>query len=157
MNNVGMGGSRTSTLMTITTLCFQKGRQLTVYKIQFNFPLFRGFCSKAYSRVNTWYKENIGREYVYTLDDCLSVFNCFFAYYEAYRKQIHPNLKVDNIESIIRHMPCLGVDSNTYIEPHEYEEIIKAYFNAPLDCDFRINHFMSGDIRLLRCYEAGII
>ena len=41
------------------------------------------------------------------------------------------------------------------ILPNDYPALIEAYFSQDFkNCDYSIAHFMSGDIRALRYYEA---
>ena len=87
----------------------------------------------------------------YALNEVLFVFRYFF---EQYRDRFgdHPPIKREQIERLIRRMPYPteyigGLD---VIEPVEYFDIIDTYFESDFkNCNYRINHFFSGKIRLI--------
>ena len=113
-----------------------------------DFKLFTALCTKAYN--------NIGDSF-YSLKDVLWVFGLFFDTYGSYMGAPHPPIRTEQIEKIIRVMPILTPSLDEYsntIEPGEYATLIDSYFNTVFkNCDYRINHFFSGDIRLMRYYE----
>jgi hypothetical protein len=95
----------------------------------------------------------------YTLDDVLFVFATFFKYYLHYRGEEHPLLRPEQVRRIIDTMPYFtdihGDEAD--IDPEDYEPMIQRYFATPFEnCDYRINHFFSGDIRMMRFYESGL-
>lgn len=96
-------------------------------------------------------------DYPYSLDEVLSVFDTFFISYEQYMGEKHPALKREQIKNIITAMPyvddrCHGIQD---IEVENYEEMIDAYFNTNFqNCDYRISHFMAGEIRTMRIFET---
>ena len=95
--------------------------------------------------------------YPYSLETVLSVFSEFFRSYERYRGEPHPPLKRGNIRRYILLMPYTSGSQETAEEIDEdlYPCMIESYFNAKFKgCDYRIGHFFSGDIRLLRVYET---
>lgn len=118
--------------------------------MQFDFPLFQGFASIAY--------RNVGSS-PYSFDDVLRVFKCYFAYYEAWMNKPHPPIRIEQIERIISVMPYIDrEDIGAYsadIDPGDYKTIIERHFQTAYKprCDYNINHFFSGNIRLLRYYE----
>ena len=92
----------------------------------------------------------------WSLEDCIDVFRYFYRQYSLIRQEDHPRLKNKTIREIIEKFP---LTDNEYGEPIEltpdmYPTLIDAYFdqNFP-DCDYTIQHFMSGMIRTLRFYE----
>lgn len=87
----------------------------------------------------------------FTLEECLEVFHYFFRKYEDFTGKPHPPLKGEQIHRIMVKMPYLD---DYPIEPESYKAMIDKYFRTPFpDCDYRINHFFSGQIRRLRYYE----
>lgn len=125
--------------------------------------LLDGFDSviepKVFSKLVAQEYEKIaqGGGYPYSLSDVLSVFNTFFTSYEQYMGEKHPALKRKQIKNIIEAMPYTedGYNRIQDIEPEYYEEMIDAYFNTNFqNCDYRISHFMAGNIRTMRMFEA---
>lgn len=95
-------------------------------------------------------------DYPYSLNDVLSVFRCFFLNYEKATGERHPPLKAQNIRSVMERLPYTD-GGMLDISPESYPEIVEQYFKTTFrGCDYRINHFMSGDIRKLRLAELGI-
>ena len=107
--------------------------------------------------------------FLYSLEDCLSVFRCYFETYEAFTGRIHPPIKASQIFRIMRDMPffnsesareyvsfmkAAGRDPTPDIFPRVYPYIIQLHFKTKYrNCDYNINHFCSGRIRELRCHE----
>jgi hypothetical protein len=115
----------------------------------FNFQLFSKLTERAY--------KNVGMT-EYSLDDVLTVFRYYFQKFEDTFKDIHPNIRVSQIEQLINKMPHIDRDGNSGaggdISPEDYKAIIDAHFKTQYrNCNYNINHFFSGDIRLLRYYE----
>jgi hypothetical protein len=123
--------------------------ELIMTEMFFNFKLFTVFCIKAYNNVVST---------CYTIEQILSVFAYFFSKYEAVCHEIHPNIKVKQIERIIEIMPFYEDVYNRCvdIEPNEYYSLIDSYFKTEYKkgCDRNINHFFSGNIRAMRAYEV---
>lgn len=93
----------------------------------------------------------------FSLEECLAVFRYFFTGYQTHTGEAHPPLKKEQITAIMEKMPYTD-DSEMHgafdIDPESYEPLIDRYFQTPFDgCDYRINHFFSGDIRTNRFYE----
>ena len=97
--------------------------------------------------------------FAYTLKEYRAVFRYFFDRYEQERGEKHPPIKWAQTLKIMEAMPY--IDRTEYvhgdyrdIEPDEYPAIIDKYFDTPFKrCDYRINHFFSGDVRTMRIYE----
>jgi len=116
----------------------------------FNIKLFNVLATKAYERVGS----------SYTLDETLKVFRVYFQAYENYMRAVHPNIRTSQIESIISKMPYLDDNGQPGggagdIDSDSYQVLIEAHFktNYGKKCDYNINHFFAGEIRLLRLYE----
>lgn len=106
---------------------------------------------------------------LYSLEECLSVFRCYFETYEAFTGRIHPPIKASQIFKIIQDMPffdpksareyvsfmkAAGREPAPDIFPSIYPYIIQLHFKTKYrNCDYNINHFFSGRIRELRCHE----
>ena len=115
----------------------------------FNFPLFKRLAIRAY--------HNVGGT-SFSLDETLYVFEYYFNKYEKTFKQVHPNIRMAQIERIIEVMPYIDNNGTSSagcdIEPSDYETLIDKHFKTQYhNCDYNLNHFFSGDIRLLRFYE----
>ena len=79
--------------------------------------------------------------------------------YEAYTGAPHPPIRAVQIERIIREMPYIDetdkANSTMDIDPDCYEDMIDKHFRTRYrNCDYNINHFFSGRIRVLRFYET---
>jgi hypothetical protein len=116
----------------------------------FDFRIFRRLTERAYKNAGTS---------AYSLDDVLSVFRHYFQRYEETFKRVHPNVRFAQIERLIEAMPYIDGDGNSGaggdVTVDEYRAMIDAHFKTQYrNCDYNINHFFSGDIRLLRYYET---
>ena len=92
----------------------------------------------------------------FTFEECLEVFKYFFACYHQYTGRAHPPLKKEQIINIIEKMPYTTSETQEMFDtsPEDYRVLIDKYFETPFNnCDYRINHFFSGDIRTNRFYE----
>ena len=116
----------------------------------FNFKLFSRLAERAYN--------NIGNN-AYSLEEVLAVFEYYFDCYEKTFKEVHSNINIAQIERIIRAMPYMdrlttAQAADCDIEAEIYEDLINKHFKTQYkNCDYNINHFFSGDIRLMRYYE----
>ncbi len=117
--------------------------------MMFNFPLFERLVDRAY--------DNIGGS-PYTQDEVLMIFRHYLEQYENTFNEVHPNIRVLQIERIILKMPYIDGDGKSSagadIDPEAYILLIDKHFKTQYrNCDYNINHFFSGDIRLMRFYE----
>lgn len=97
---------------------------------------------------------------LYSFEDTMDVFQCYFEAYEMYIGQPHPPIRASQIAHIMQIMPYLYEDSvgGDYMEidPEEYPAMIEKHFWTKYrNCDYNINHFFSGRIRELRCFEVA--
>lgn len=115
----------------------------------FDFDTFSRIAGSVYDEGN-----------IYSLEECLGVFRCYFENYEKFRGRPHPPIKASQISRIMQIMPyetpyyirCSMPD----IVPEEYPLLIQLHFKTRYrGCDYNINHFFAGDIRLMRRYEAN--
>ncbi len=102
-------------------------------------------------------------ESAYSLDNVLYVFRYFFKAYEDHTGAQHPGIRREQIQDIIQKMPVLREDRGRhgeaviYLDPDLYPQMIDKYFQTNfLQCNYRINHFFGGSIRLYRYYECYI-
>ena len=84
----------------------------------------------------------------YSLAEVLEVFRHYFE-----------QIRAVQIERIIREMPYIDetdkANSTMDIDPDCYEDMIDKHFRTQYrNCDYNINHFFSGRIRVLRFYET---
>ena len=100
--------------------------------------------------------ESAGHHFPYSVDDVLAVFAYFFDAYAAEIHQPHPPLKKEQILRIIEQMPFVDIHHGNVadLDADAYPVMIDRYFRTPFrNCDYRINHFFSGQIREMRFYE----
>ena len=117
-------------------------------ELVFDFYIFSRVAEMAYREAET----------TYTLQEVLDVFEYFFDSYEAVTGEVHPPIRKEQIAKIIKAMPFYDEVPNASgyadIVPEAYPVLIDKYFQKPFrNCNYRINHFFSGDIRTLRMYE----
>lgn len=97
-----------------------------------------------------------GMNFPYSVDDVLEVFAYFFSAYASFANQEHPPLRKEQIRKIIEQMPFTDIHHGAIadIDHDSYPVMIDSYFATPFrNCDYRINHFFSGQIREMRYYE----
>lgn len=85
----------------------------------------------------------------FSFDECLEIFTLYFDYYHQYLGREHPPLRTSKLIELLDDM-----DGDGQFDVEDYPPMIEAYFNSPLQCDFNVIHFFSGNIRELRFYEA---
>ena len=113
----------------------------------FNFPLFEHLATKAY--------RNVGGTDL-SLTETLYIFEYYFNKYEQTFQLVHPNIRIPQIEKIINEMPYIVGIKDIYVDSDIYETLIDKHFKTQYrNCDYNINHFFSGDIRLMRYYEES--
>ena len=116
----------------------------------FNFQIFSRLTERAYKSAGIT---------EYSLDEVLAVFRHYFKRYEETFKEVQPNIRLAQIERLIKSMPYIDGDGKSGaggdISVDEYRAMIDVHFKTQYrSCDYNVNHFFSGDIRLLRYYEA---
>lgn len=100
-------------------------------------------------------------DYPYSLETVTNIFLYFFSVYQSRFGDEHPNLKLEHIRKIIAAMPYVtdlrgGSASEMELDDGIYFDVIDQYFDTEFrNCDYRISHFFSGNIRILRIYELG--
>ena len=90
-------------------------------------------------------------DHPYTLEEVLGVFKCFFDRFHEYFDN-HPPISEEQIIFILEVMPYQTTCTKgvNFIDPWEYPAIIDEYFESDFkNCNYRINHFFSGKIRLI--------
>lgn len=101
------------------------------------------------------YEESSGM--LFTLSDALRIFECFFQWYKIATGEDHPPIRREQIKAIIEKMPSTMDAQGREIPfiPEDYTYMIARYFETEyLNCDYRINHFFSGNVRAVKFYEA---
>ena len=101
----------------------------------------------------------------WSLEECLGVFEYYFRKYrEIMYPFSHPHMSTRAIHRIISRLDSVedAFGREYYLEPGDYPEIIDAYFAEDFQdtyrgCDCSMAHFMSGDIRLNRCFDLGTV
>lgn len=88
----------------------------------------------------------------FTLDEVIAFFKGYITLYKEYMGKEHPYIKSSTIKDITDR---LSDDGNFDYDLETYQVIVPKYFEQTFsNCDYSINHFMSGDIRMLRYYEC---
>lgn len=116
--------------------------------MKFDFDTFIKIAYQAYKELKQASIFYMG----FSFDECLHVFYKYFATYEEVNGTTHPHIRRDQIKQIIKAMPeCEDVEFESYM----YDDLIEQHFlTRYCYCDYNINHFFSGRIRLLRFYEV---
>ena len=95
----------------------------------------------------------------YDLEDVIAIFRYYFESYESYFKTPHPFINFHQVLKIMNLMDEVEDDElnrSHCIDPGEYVDMIDKYFcTVYKNCDYNINHFFSGKIRLIKLYETG--
>lgn len=95
-------------------------------------------------------------DYPYSEKEVETIFKTYFKYYRKYRGREHPKLSTENIRQIMNKLPYIDENHGCTqdIEASQYEQLISKHFRTKYeDCDYNINHFVSGRIRDLRFFE----
>lgn len=109
--------------------------------------VFEAIATKAYQAVDSP---------LYSLGEVVSIFEYYFSKYEKAFGIAHPHVRKEQVQRMIEDMPFVtGEYGNPVdLEPEDYFSIIDRHFQTQYRCDYNINHFFSGDIRLFRFYET---
>lgn len=116
---------------------------------------FRQITEKAYNRM----EDTVNR---YSLEQYIAIFEHFFSRYAEKRGEDHPPIGCENIQRIMERMPYMGAPDESIggrnmfdYTADMYPAIVNQYFRTRFfpGCDYRIFHFMSGNVRELRLFE----
>lgn len=116
---------------------------------------FRQITEKAYNRM----EDTVNR---YSLEEYIAIFEHFFSRYAEKRGEDPPPVGCGNIRRIMERMPYMGAPDESIggrnmfdYTADMYSAIVNQYFRTRFfpGCDYRIFHFMSGNVRELRLYE----
>lgn len=112
----------------------------------FDFGVVRRQIIKAYRL------SDLNSSRTWSLETVMGIFEYFYDKYEAVFGVGHPHLRTETILTIINSLPsCDDLD----FEPDFYQDMIDNYFEQTfVRCNYSMPHFMSGDVRLYRAYEA---
>ena len=136
----------------------------------FNYSLFDTLVCQEYGRLAEEFNPS------WTLDEILGVFHLFLKSYEQYTHTSHPPITRKQIAEYIIMFPVVFYDNGYYgtpiydcygdivayhkeseelgeqidLSPEDYRELIPQYFTTRYQqgCNYRIHHFMSGNIRV---------
>ena len=108
-----------------------------------------------FSKICAWIHKTVDTGH-FSFDDCMMVFCLYFDAYRDFTGTAHPVPAGKQIAAIMEKMPFADKARTIPLEPKDYEVLIPAYFlvTSFQDCDHRIYHFFSGDIRENRYYET---
>lgn len=112
----------------------------------FNFDILKKQISKSLDHNNV-YDE-------YSRNEVINIISYFYHRYRDYFGVDHPCINqscMDNVVCDLLSDPSGVSDLST----EYYAPIIDQYFETELSCDYRIMHFMSGQVREFRNYETG--
>ena len=116
---------------------------------------FRQITEKAYNRM----EDTVNR---YSLEEYIAIFEHFFSRYAEKRGEDHPPIGCENIQRIMERMPYMGAPDESIggrnmfdYTADMYPAMIDQYFRTRFfpGCDYRIFHFMCGNVRELRLFE----
>lgn len=125
---------------------------------KFNWNLFEGMVKCVY------YKPDFepclfDESEPYSLEDYINIFRYFFDKYKDVMNEEHPPLKRERLQDIMERMPYAYYDGELggiSISSCAYPYMIDDYFGTQFkNCDYRITHFMSDQIRIYRLYNCG--
>lgn len=88
-----------------------------------------------------------------TTEDIQEFFKMYYQHGHNIRRIKPTKLKNEQVENIIKSIAYIGEEE---FSPglSDYKIIIENYFHQDFaDCDYGINHFVSGDVLLMRCYS----
>ena len=118
-----------------------------LYGEDFSFPILYKQIDKIMER-----DYPLGNNYNLSTGDIKNFFYMFYEYYWDKFNKKPSRLKNEQVENIINSIGCIGERFEPTLA--DYELIIENYFNQDFDgCDYGINHFVSGDVILMRCYD----
>lgn len=105
-------------------------------------------------QIHRMYPESGLSDRMWTEADVVDVFRTFYERYEYEFECPHPRLTNKTILSVMQSLP--EDSAGMAYEFEEYPDLIEQYFAQDFgsQCDYSIAHFVSGDIRLYRSYEA---
>ena len=119
----------------------------------FNFPIFEGLARRVCRETG-----------IKPCEARIEVCRYYFQTYEDTLHRVHPNIRIGQIKRILEAMPYIEGGNTTYAEGSgkngaftvgDYKRLTDKHFQTEYhDCDYNINHFFSGDIRLYRYYET---
>ena len=128
----------------------------------FDFDRFSRIAASVYNDKN-----------LYSLEDCLRIFKCYFEKYEEFIGHAHPPIRANQISRIMQDMPYIEKATSQEriealkeilpdwtpapeIDPDFYPLLIELHFKTKYrNCDYNVNHFFSGWIRDYRIMEAS--
>lgn len=126
----------------------------------FDYAIFQELARKEYSAAAEEYKACTGaRCFPYSFSEVMAVFRCFFQWYRLFCGEDHIPLRSEQIRAIIGAMPFVW-DGYSEIDfpADEYPRMIEAYFSSRYrNCNYRIFHFFSGDVRRFLLYRIGYL
>ena len=111
-----------------------------------DFEIVKRQIFKAYRKYGDFY-------WTWELDEFIDVFDYYYRGFQKRFGRSHPRLSTDAIEMVMNRLET-SEDGLPY-DPEETKALIDQYLQADLDCDYCIAHFVSGDIRAMRLFEAG--
>lgn len=120
-----------------------------------NFEIVRQQIKTAYHAIENQMPEE------WSLPDCTSLFEYYFQQYQMVFKREHPHMRTQTIQQIIAALPAIEDQYGREfdLDPNDYPALIADYFEHDFGrcCNYSMAHFISGDIRLMRCYDLYLI
>lgn len=85
-----------------------------------------------------------------TCDEVLKIIKYFLIKYQENRAEQHPVINQNVMDNVVESLTDGMIDASLEL----YADVIDDYFHQNLKCDYRLPHFVSGDVRKYRCYET---
>lgn len=123
-------------------------------------------------QISRAYKEYLTNDPIWTIGEFIEVITYYFSLYNKVFKRDHPILKTETLAEVMYKLPRdyedefsdyhKGYIRGDYVakyEPIDYMDngvalILRYFYTDFEECNYSICHFVSGDIRKLRMYEA---
>ena len=112
----------------------------------YNVGVAKKHNTKSYKLFNKLIKNPINKDTDKFEEQCVKY---FFHQYRSMMGEDHPSMKDEQIQN------ALEVIEINFLEGEVAMEVIKDYFDTEMDCDYNLNHFVSGEVINMRMYNTG--
>jgi len=112
----------------------------------YNVGVVKKHNTKSYGLFNKLIKNPINKDTDKFEEQCVKY---FFHQYRSMMGEDHPSMKDEQIKN------ALDVIGINFSSGEVVMEVIKDYFSTEMDCDYNLNHFVSGEIIDMRMYNTG--
>ena len=112
----------------------------------YNVGVVKKHNTKSYKLFNKLIKHPINKDTDKFEEQCVKY---FFHQYRSMMGEDHPSMKDEQIQN------ALNVIGINFSSGEVVMEVIKDYFSTEMDCDYNLNHFVSGEVIDMRMYNTG--